>query len=151
MSVCRPAGTSLLWSVFYQKTGCFTYLSLLLVITQKPWHTHNCPSSPDLWYLIHNKSSSVRRTTFTELQINTKSIHSDLVFSTMWLLIFLVWLIIWAGGTYWYLFGKRRPFSLQSVRPPGPRVFDQKERDKVIKQGKMINITIMVNVKQRVW
>ncbi|KAG7227691.1 hypothetical protein INR49_029453, partial [Caranx melampygus] len=53
----------------------------------------------------------------------------------MWLLIFLVWLILWAGGTYWYLFGKPSPFSLESVRPPGPREFDQKKRDKVIKQG----------------
>ncbi|XP_026206288.1 inactive all-trans-retinol 13,14-reductase [Anabas testudineus] len=53
----------------------------------------------------------------------------------MWLLIVLVWLIIWAGGTYWYLFGKRSPFSIESVRPPGPRVFDQKVRDKVLKQG----------------
>ncbi|KAM9716404.1 inactive all-trans-retinol 13,14-reductase [Menidia menidia] len=53
----------------------------------------------------------------------------------MWLLIFLVWLAVWAGGTYWYLFGKPSPFSLESVRPPGPREFDQKKRDKVIKQG----------------
>ncbi|XP_058477070.1 inactive all-trans-retinol 13,14-reductase [Solea solea] len=53
----------------------------------------------------------------------------------MWLLIFLVWLVIWAGGTYWYLFGKPSPFTLESVRPPGPREFDQKNRDKVIKQG----------------
>ncbi|XP_036938014.1 inactive all-trans-retinol 13,14-reductase [Acanthopagrus latus] len=53
----------------------------------------------------------------------------------MWLLIFLVWLAIWVGGSYWYLFGKKSPFSLESVRPPGPREFDQKKRDKVIKQG----------------
>ncbi|XP_041672500.1 inactive all-trans-retinol 13,14-reductase [Cheilinus undulatus] len=53
----------------------------------------------------------------------------------MWLVAFLVWLAIWAGGTYWYLFGKKSPFSLESVRPPGPREFDQKKRDKVIKQG----------------
>ncbi|XP_026171648.1 inactive all-trans-retinol 13,14-reductase [Mastacembelus armatus] len=53
----------------------------------------------------------------------------------MWLLIFLVWLITWAGGTYWYLFGKPSPFSLESVRPLAPREFNQKKRDKVIKQG----------------
>ncbi|CAL8304125.1 unnamed protein product [Lota lota] len=53
----------------------------------------------------------------------------------MWLLIFLAWLVIWAAGTYWYLFGKPSPFSLESVRPPGPREFDQKKRDRVIKQG----------------
>ncbi|XP_046889006.1 inactive all-trans-retinol 13,14-reductase [Hypomesus transpacificus] len=53
----------------------------------------------------------------------------------MWLLIFVVWLVMWAGGSYWYLFGKPSPFSIESVRPPGPREYDQKKRDKVIKQG----------------
>ncbi|XP_068161650.1 inactive all-trans-retinol 13,14-reductase [Antennarius striatus] len=53
----------------------------------------------------------------------------------MWLVIVLVWVVVWAGGTYWYLFGKPSPFSLETVRPPGPREFDQKKRDKVIKQG----------------
>uniref|UniRef100_A0A4W5KRC2 Si:ch1073-13h15.3 n=1 Tax=Hucho hucho TaxID=62062 RepID=A0A4W5KRC2_9TELE len=31
----------------------------------------------------------------------------------MLLLIFLAWLVVWAGGTYWYLFGKPSPFSLE--------------------------------------
>ncbi|XP_038592343.1 inactive all-trans-retinol 13,14-reductase [Micropterus salmoides] len=53
----------------------------------------------------------------------------------MWLLIFFVWLVIVVGGIYWFLFRKQSPFSLESVRPPGPREFDQKKRDKVIKQG----------------
>jgi len=53
----------------------------------------------------------------------------------MWLLIFLVWLAVWAGGSYWYLFGKPSPFSLESVRPPAPREMDQRKRDKVIKNG----------------
>ncbi|KAM3859401.1 inactive all-trans-retinol 13,14-reductase [Diretmus argenteus] len=53
----------------------------------------------------------------------------------MWLLVLLACVLIWAGGTYWYLFGKPSPFSLESVRPPGPREYDQKKRDKVIKQG----------------
>lgn len=52
-----------------------------------------------------------------------------------WVLIILVWLGVWLGGTYWYLFGKPSPFSLESLRPPAPREFDQKKRDKVIKQG----------------
>lgn len=43
--------------------------------------------------------------------------------------------MVWIGGSYWYLFGKPSPFSLESVRPPGPRQFDQRKRDKVIKQG----------------
>uniref|UniRef100_A0A3P9LN49 Si:ch1073-13h15.3 n=1 Tax=Oryzias latipes TaxID=8090 RepID=A0A3P9LN49_ORYLA len=53
----------------------------------------------------------------------------------MWLLIAVLGLVVWAGGTYWYLFGKPSAFSLESVRPPGPREFDQKNRDKIIKQG----------------
>ncbi|KAM9831225.1 inactive all-trans-retinol 13,14-reductase [Neosynchiropus ocellatus] len=53
----------------------------------------------------------------------------------MWLLVLIVWLVLWAAGSYWYLFGKPSPFSLESVRPPGPREFDQKKRDRVIKQG----------------
>ncbi|XP_072312639.1 inactive all-trans-retinol 13,14-reductase [Eucyclogobius newberryi] len=53
----------------------------------------------------------------------------------MWLVVFLVWVLLWVGGSYWYLFGKRSPFSLESVRPPAPREFDQRKRDKVIKQG----------------
>ncbi|XP_076007890.1 inactive all-trans-retinol 13,14-reductase-like [Genypterus blacodes] len=53
----------------------------------------------------------------------------------MWLLVLLFFFVVWAVGTYWYLFGKPSPFSLDSLRPPGPREFDQKKRDKVIKQG----------------
>ncbi|XP_037547131.1 inactive all-trans-retinol 13,14-reductase [Nematolebias whitei] len=53
----------------------------------------------------------------------------------MWLLIVLFLLVVWAVGTYRYLFGVASPFSLESVRPPEPREFDQKKRDKVIKQG----------------
>ncbi|CAL1599926.1 unnamed protein product [Knipowitschia caucasica] len=53
----------------------------------------------------------------------------------MWLVVFLVWVLLWVGGSYWYLFGKKSPFSLESVRPPAPREFDQRKRDKVIKQG----------------
>lgn len=58
----------------------------------------------------------------------------------MWLLIFIVWVLFLAGGSYWYLFGKRSPFSLESLRPPAPREFDQKKRDKVLKQG-MVTLT----------
>ncbi|XP_053496558.1 inactive all-trans-retinol 13,14-reductase-like [Ictalurus furcatus] len=53
----------------------------------------------------------------------------------MWLLLLLVWFLIWAVGTYWYLFGKPSPFSLESLRPPGPLELDQKKRDKILKQG----------------
>ncbi|KAI4878481.1 hypothetical protein NFI96_018341 [Prochilodus magdalenae] len=53
----------------------------------------------------------------------------------MWLLVFLVSCLVWAGGTYWFLFGRRSPFTLESLRPPGPLELDQKKRDKVLKQG----------------
>ncbi|XP_067286043.1 inactive all-trans-retinol 13,14-reductase [Pseudorasbora parva] len=53
----------------------------------------------------------------------------------MWLLIFLPCVLIWAGLTYWYLFRKPHPFSVESVRPPGPLELDQRKRDKVLKQG----------------
>jgi len=36
---------------------------------------------------------------------------------------------------FWYLFGRRSPFSIESVRPPAPREMDQSKRDKVIKNG----------------
>ncbi|GAA6084330.1 inactive all-trans-retinol 13,14-reductase-like [Tachysurus ichikawai] len=53
----------------------------------------------------------------------------------MWLLVLLVWFLVWAGGTYWFLFGKPSPFSLESVRPPGPLEMNQKKRSKNLKQG----------------
>lgn len=53
----------------------------------------------------------------------------------MWLLIFLVNFVIMAAGSYWYLFGRPSPFTLESVRPPEPYEMDQKKRDKVLKQG----------------
>ncbi|XP_007233620.2 inactive all-trans-retinol 13,14-reductase [Astyanax mexicanus] len=53
----------------------------------------------------------------------------------MWLLVFLVWFLGWAGGVYWYFFGRPSPFSEHCVRPPGPMELDQKKRDKVLKQG----------------
>ncbi|KAL4660500.1 putative all-trans-retinol 13,14-reductase [Arapaima gigas] len=53
----------------------------------------------------------------------------------MWLLVFLVGLVTMCYGTYWFLFGRPSPFSPESVRPPRKRIYDQKERDKVLKQG----------------
>lgn len=53
----------------------------------------------------------------------------------MWLLLFLVFVLIWAGGTYWYLLRKPSPFTAESVRPAGPLELDQRNRDKVLKQG----------------
>ncbi|XP_077595177.1 inactive all-trans-retinol 13,14-reductase [Stigmatopora nigra] len=53
----------------------------------------------------------------------------------MWLFVLVACFVAWLGFTYRYLFGKGRPFTLESVRPPGPREFDLKKRDKVIKQG----------------
>lgn len=59
-------------------------------------------------------------------------------------LILLACLVVWIGATYRYLFGKQNPFSLESLRPPAPREFDQKKRDKVLKQGEMTNVCAFV-------
>lgn len=71
----------------------------------------------------------------------------------MWLFVLLACLVIWVGGTYWYLFGKRSPFSLESLRPPGPREFDPKKRDKVLKQSKMTNVkhSLIYLIFRRLW
>ncbi|XP_076154996.1 inactive all-trans-retinol 13,14-reductase-like [Alosa pseudoharengus] len=53
----------------------------------------------------------------------------------MWLLVFLAWSLACAGGTYWYLFLKPSPFSLESLRPKEPIELDQRKRDKVLKKG----------------
>lgn len=53
----------------------------------------------------------------------------------MWLLIIWVSTLIWAAGTFWFLFKKPSPFSASSVRPAEPLELDQKKRDKVLKQG----------------
>ncbi|XP_047673163.1 inactive all-trans-retinol 13,14-reductase-like [Tachysurus fulvidraco] len=53
----------------------------------------------------------------------------------MWFLVLLVWFLVWAGRTYWFLFGKPSPFSLESIRPPGPLEMDQKKRYTILKQG----------------
>ncbi|XP_072513519.1 inactive all-trans-retinol 13,14-reductase [Salminus brasiliensis] len=52
----------------------------------------------------------------------------------MWFLLFLEWLVDWARGTYWYLFGKRSPLCKESFSPPGQQDFDQDARDKVLGQ-----------------
>ncbi|KAJ7984863.1 hypothetical protein DPEC_G00359190 [Dallia pectoralis] len=53
----------------------------------------------------------------------------------MWFLIVAALFVLWACGTCWFLFGKKRPFSLDSLRPPGPLELDKKKRDNVLKQG----------------
>ncbi|XP_076008262.1 inactive all-trans-retinol 13,14-reductase-like [Genypterus blacodes] len=51
------------------------------------------------------------------------------------LLVFLFFFVVWTVGTYWYLYGKPNPFTLDSLKLPGPREFDQRKRDEVLKQG----------------
>ncbi|KAG5263046.1 hypothetical protein AALO_G00281860 [Alosa alosa] len=54
----------------------------------------------------------------------------------MKLLLFLVsGSLACTGGTYWYLFLKPSPFSLESLRPTEPLEVDQKKRNKVLKKG----------------
>lgn len=83
---------------------------------------------PQTFGTRHNKSSLLGRAALTSLP--TKCVHRF----DMWLWIFSVVFVLCAAGAYWYR--KRSPFSLESVRPPGPRVFEQRERDRVLKQGR---------------
>ncbi len=66
-------------------------------------------------------------------------------FFSMLLLVFLVCVLIWAGGTYWYLLRKPSPFTVESVRPAGPLELDQKTRDKVLKQGDSPDVFTCLN------
>ncbi|KAI4877125.1 hypothetical protein NFI96_026476 [Prochilodus magdalenae] len=51
-----------------------------------------------------------------------------------WFLLFSEWLVDWARGTFWYLCGKRTGLCKGILSPPGPMIFDQKRRGKVLKQ-----------------
>lgn len=144
-------------AIFYLNLRCWREAALL-------WHLHfhrklYCLSQHQQCYMSDsapllstfnpqgNKKSLARRAETLPVLLWTRllfyretlRIQKQRSVSKMWLLIFLVWVAIWVGGSYWYLFGKKSPFSLESVRPPGPREFDQKKRDKVIKQGKIIS------------
>ncbi|XP_052420468.1 inactive all-trans-retinol 13,14-reductase [Carassius gibelio] len=51
-----------------------------------------------------------------------------------WILIFLEWLVDWARGTYWYLFGRRSGLCKGTISPPGPLVVDQKKKDRLLRK-----------------
>ncbi|KAK3529227.1 hypothetical protein QTP70_021924 [Hemibagrus guttatus] len=63
--------------------------------------------------------------------------------------IFQVWFLVSAGGTYWYLFGKPSPFSLESVRPPGPLELDREKGSKILKQGECMRILYLFRLQER--
>ncbi|XP_063063660.1 inactive all-trans-retinol 13,14-reductase-like [Engraulis encrasicolus] len=55
----------------------------------------------------------------------------------MWLVLLGIFLPSWlaiVGGTYWFFFRWRSPFSLKSMMPKEPLEMDQKKRDKVLKK-----------------
>lgn len=94
------------------------------------------------------RHESVHRALQQQLCSFALSVYSSCAVSfRMWLLGLLVCFLVWAVGTYWYLFGKPSPFSLESIRPPGPLELDQKKRDKILKQGEVsVHITILVGL-----
>ncbi|KTG11706.1 hypothetical protein cypCar_00020360 [Cyprinus carpio] len=51
-----------------------------------------------------------------------------------WILIFIEWLVDWARGTYWYLFGRRSGLCKGTISPPGPLVVDQKKKDRLLRK-----------------
>lgn len=118
----------------------WTTLFFLFIFTafpaEKRYVPTSCPSSLDLghltWYIRCDVDASAATRALRAVP-TPEPADRDL---KMWLLVLLAWSAVWIGATYWYLFGKRNPFSLESLRPPAPREFDQKKRDKVLKQGK---------------
>ncbi|XP_067312753.1 inactive all-trans-retinol 13,14-reductase-like isoform X2 [Pseudorasbora parva] len=51
-----------------------------------------------------------------------------------WILLFLEWLVDWARGTFWYLFGRRSGLCKGTISPPGSLVADQKKKDRVLQK-----------------
>uniref|UniRef100_A0A8C2DAS3 Retinol saturase (all-trans-retinol 13,14-reductase) like n=1 Tax=Cyprinus carpio TaxID=7962 RepID=A0A8C2DAS3_CYPCA len=51
-----------------------------------------------------------------------------------WILLFLEWLVDWARGTYWYLFGRRSGLCKGTISPPGPLVVDQNKKDRFFRK-----------------
>ncbi|KAF4108773.1 inactive all-trans-retinol 13,14-reductase [Onychostoma macrolepis] len=51
-----------------------------------------------------------------------------------WILLFIEWLVDWARGTYWYLFGRRSGLCKGTISPPGPLVVDQKKKDRLLQK-----------------
>ncbi|KAL0184834.1 hypothetical protein M9458_020530, partial [Cirrhinus mrigala] len=51
-----------------------------------------------------------------------------------WILLFLEWLVDWARGTYWYLFGRRSGLCKGTISPLGPLVVDQNKKDRLLRK-----------------
>ncbi|XP_051762436.1 inactive all-trans-retinol 13,14-reductase-like isoform X1 [Ctenopharyngodon idella] len=51
-----------------------------------------------------------------------------------WILLFLEWLVDWARGTFWYLFGRRSGLCKEIISPPSPLVVDQKKKHRVLRR-----------------
>uniref|UniRef100_A0A8C1C9R0 Retinol saturase (all-trans-retinol 13,14-reductase) like n=1 Tax=Cyprinus carpio carpio TaxID=630221 RepID=A0A8C1C9R0_CYPCA len=51
-----------------------------------------------------------------------------------WFLLFSEWLVDWARGTYWYLFGRRSELCKGTISPPGPLVIDEKRKNRVLRK-----------------
>ncbi|KAK2904740.1 hypothetical protein QQF64_032846 [Cirrhinus molitorella] len=51
-----------------------------------------------------------------------------------WILLFLEWLVDWARGTYWNLFGRRSRLCRGTISPPGPLVLDQNKKNRYLRK-----------------
>ncbi|XP_073701213.1 inactive all-trans-retinol 13,14-reductase-like [Garra rufa] len=52
-----------------------------------------------------------------------------------WFLLFLEWLVDWARGTYWNLFGRRSGLCKGTISPLGPLVIDRNQKDPVLRNA----------------
>ncbi|XP_062382106.1 inactive all-trans-retinol 13,14-reductase-like [Sardina pilchardus] len=53
----------------------------------------------------------------------------------MWLIMFVVWSLVCAGGTYWYLLSKPGQLSLDSLLPKDSLSLDKEKRNKLLLQA----------------
>ncbi|XP_016427622.1 putative all-trans-retinol 13,14-reductase, partial [Sinocyclocheilus rhinocerous] len=51
-----------------------------------------------------------------------------------WFLLFSEWLVDWARGTYWYLFGRRSGLCKETISLPGPLATDEKKKNRVLRK-----------------
>lgn len=53
-----------------------------------------------------------------------------------WFLLFSEWLMDWARGTYWYLFGRRSGLCKTPISPQSSLAIDERKKNRVLRKGK---------------
>ncbi|XP_016149332.1 putative all-trans-retinol 13,14-reductase [Sinocyclocheilus grahami] len=54
-------------------------------------------------------------------------------------LLFSEWLVDWARGTYWYLFGRRSGLCKETISLPSPLATDEKKKNRVLQKDKVFD------------